>query len=182
MIPTREQALLLWDKYHLPEKKRIHVDLVTKVALFLADQLERHDKSIHIETKLLEVGALLHDIDKAIEKLPGEYHPTTGVRILQEEHMEEVAGLIRYHSVQYIENEETKPKTWEEKILFLADKMVKLEVITVDKRFALWLDETDLPEEQKIMLRRIYPLVKSLERDIFTIIGINPSDVVQYIR
>ncbi len=179
MIPTPDEARQLWNKYNLPERKRVHVQLVADVALFLSGKLHIIDHSIHIDTNLLEAGALLHDIDKAIPRLPGEHHPETGVRILREEGMKEVADLIQYHSVQYIGDSKTEPKTWEEKLLFLSDKMVKQEVITVDKRFDLWFSEADLPEAQKEMLRAVFPKVKQLEKEIFDKIGIQPQDVGQ---
>lgn len=179
MIPTSDQAKKLWDIYNLPERKRIHVQLVCDVALFLSTKLMVSNSHVVINTPLLEVGALLHDIDKAIPRLPGEFHPQTGVRVLKEQGYDEVAELIKYHSVQYIEDSETAPKTLEEKLLFLADKMVKQEVITVDKRFDLWFAEDDLPESQKEMLRRVYPKVKLLEKEIFDTIGIKPQDVGQ---
>lgn len=180
MIPTEEQSKQLWDLYQLPEKKRIHVTWVAKVAMFLAERVKSHVSGVMIDTDLLKAGSLLHDIDKNVPRLPGEMHPQTAVRILTEQGMSEVAELITYHSVQYIEQEQTAPKTWEEKILFLSDKMVKQEVITVDKRFDLWLAETDLPEDQKSMLRRVYPKVKALEQEIFSLVGIAPEEVVEY--
>lgn len=181
MIPTPEQAKKLWDTYHLPERKRIHVQLVCDVSLLLSKKLMDVNPHDVIDIALLEVGALLHDIDKAIPRLPGESHPQTGVRVLKEEGYDEVAELIKYHSVQYIEQSETAPKTLEEKLLFLSDKMVKQEIITVDKRFELWFAEDDLPESQKDMLRRVYPKVKLLEKEIFDTIGIKPQDVGQLV-
>lgn len=177
MIPTQQQCYALWEKYQLPEKKRIHVSLVRDTALFLKSKLVNEE----INGVLLEAGCLLHDIDKAIPRLPGEFHPQTGVRVLKEEGMEEIANLIQYHSVQYIEDLKTAPKTWEEKLLFLSDKMVKQEIITVDQRFNLWYAETDLPEAQKDMLRRVYPYVKLLEKEIFDKIGVLPEDVAQLV-
>ncbi|MCX8008627.1 MAG: HD domain-containing protein [Patescibacteria group bacterium] len=168
MIPTEEQAKVLWDKYNLPEKKRIHSQKVADQAVLMARQIIKKNPSMFINIPLLSAGCLLHDIDKNIPKLAGEHHPDAGVRVLQHEGMGEVAELIRFHSVQYIEDPETVPKTLEEKLLFLADKMVKQEVIGVDKRFALWLSEEDLPEEQKKMLQRVYPKVKALEQEIYT--------------
>jgi predicted hydrolase (HD superfamily) len=181
MIPTKEQITVLWDRYHLLEKTRVHVACVTKVATFLAYQLRIQNSEFRVNEKLLFAGCLLHDLDKNIQPLNGEMHPQTAVRILKEEGMGEVAELIKNHSVQNIEDEKTAPKTWEEKLLFLADKMVKQDVITVDKRFALWLAEDDLPQEQKAMLRRVYPKVKSLEREVFSLIGITPDQVVEYV-
>lgn len=182
MIPTIQQAKTLWETYHLPEKKRIHVQFVSDVSVFLAKRLMEHDASIVIHIPLLMAASLLHDIDKAVEKLPHEKHPESAVRLLKQEHMEEVAEVVQYHSVHFIANPQTSPKTWEEQCLFLADKMVKYEVITVDERFLLWLSEDDLPEIEKQMLRNVYPLVKTLEQKIFSKIGIQPQDVAQLLR
>jgi putative nucleotidyltransferase with HDIG domain len=178
MIPTEAQAKALWDTYHLPEKKRIHVTLVANVALFLAKKIQEVDSSIHINTALLYASALLHDIDKAIPKLPGEQHPDTGVRILRQEGLDEVADIVKTHSLHAILNVAISPKTWEERLLYLADKMVKLEIITVDKRFELWNDE-HLPPKSQALLDQSYPLVKDLEQEIFTKIAVQAEDIAK---
>lgn len=176
MIPTHEQIKKLWDKYEFPEQKRLHVSLVARVAMWMAKKLEVCGSWFVVNKDLLEAGALLHDIDKKIPRLPGERHPQTGVRILNLEGFDEVSELIKNHSVQNILDVEKKPNSWEEKILFLADKMVKYEIITVDKRFKLWEAE-DLPKEQMEMLVRAYPKVKELEREIFGFLRVDPVDV-----
>lgn len=168
MIPTEEQTRALWDKYNLPEYKRNHVILVAKVAKFFA-------KYFSVNTRLLIAGALLHDIDKNAQKLPGEQHPDTAVRILTEEGMGEVAALVKTHPLHAILDPTIAPKTWEEKLLFLSDKMVKQDIVTVDERFALWRQE-DLPAEAYDLLDRTYPKVKELEREIFTLIKSKPED------
>ena len=75
MIPTESQAKQLWEKYHLPEKKRIHVALVARVALFLAAECEKNIPGCHINIPLLKAAAYLHDIDKVIPRRSGEQHP-----------------------------------------------------------------------------------------------------------
>ena len=182
MIPTIKQAKHLWDSYHLPDKKRIHVQLVSDVALYLANKLLEKDSSLSINLALLQVAGLLHDIDKSVPKLAGEHHPESAVRILRKEGMDEVADVIKYHSVYFIGDSTTAPHTWEEKCLYLADKMVKYEILTVDKRFELWLAEEDLPEKEKGMLRSVYPRVKQLEKEIFSEIGIQPENMAQLVR
>lgn len=176
MIPTEDQCKALWEKYNLPEYKRKHVTLVALVARFLAERLANNDLRLTINVPLLVAGALLHDLDKAIERLPGEQHPDTAVRILKEEGMEEVADLVKTHSLHSIFDPVISPKTWEEKLLYLADKMVKQEIITVDARFALWNDEHLPPDAQKV-LDAAYPKVKALEKEIFDKIGLTPEDV-----
>ncbi len=169
MIPTEEQARALWDKYQLPEYKRNHVILVAKVAKFFATKF-------NVNEKLLIAGALLHDIDKNAAKRLGEQHPDTAVRILKEEGMAEVADLVTTHPLHAILDATISPKTWEEKLLFLSDKMVKHEIITVDERFALWRAE-DLPQEAYDLLNQTYPKVKELEKEIFTLIHVKLEDV-----
>lgn len=171
MIPTEEQAKKLWEKYALPEMKRRHVMLVAKVAKFLATQCQMLNDECQINIRLLNVGALLHDIDKNVTKLPGEKHPDTAVRILKEEGMEEVAALVKTHPLHAILDPAIAPKTIEQKLLFLADKMVKQEVIGVDARFKLWNDE-HLPNDQQNILDAAYPKVKELEKKIFSMTGL----------
>lgn len=175
MIPTRTQVLALWDKFSLPEMKRVHVQLVERVAIFLAARIVKA-KGIRIDIPLLSAAALLHDIDKSIPKAQGEHHPDTGVRVLKDEGLVEVADLVKTHSLSSILDQNLSPKTWEEKILYLADKMVKYEILDVDKRFDLWRAET-LPKEAIDALDRAYPKVKLLERDICGAIGVSPSEI-----
>lgn len=176
MIPTEEQAKKLWDKYHLPDKKRLHVMLVARVAMFLASQWEKKFGEGEINKPLLLAAALLHDIDKAIPPKQGEQHPDTAVRVLQEEGMNEIAEIVRRHPLHAILDPSIVPTTIEEKLLYLADKMVKFEIIDVDQRFALWRDE-HLPIDAQVMLEKIYPKVKMLEKEIFDAIGLKPTDV-----
>jgi len=165
MIPTEEQAKMLWDKYQLPQKKRTHTMLVAKQAVFFAKKIP------NVNIPLLRAAALLHDIDKAVAKKPGEQHPDTAVRILKEEGMPEVASVVATHSLHAILDSRIAPKTWEEKLLYLSDKMVKYEIITVDKRFALWRAEA-LPIEAIAILDKTYPKVKELEKEVAKLVQV----------
>ncbi|OGG11695.1 hypothetical protein A2Z00_00710 [Candidatus Gottesmanbacteria bacterium RBG_13_45_10] len=176
MIPTEDQVKALWDKYHLPQIKRLHASLVARVAIFLATKLQEAGSEYHINEPLLRAAALLHDIDKSIPPLGGEKHPDTAVRVLMEGKMDEVATVVKTHPLHAIVDEAIAPKSWEEKLLYLADKMVKYEIITVDKRFALWNDE-HLPKEAQAVLDACYPRVKALEKEIFDIIHVAPEEV-----
>lgn len=162
----------------MPEYKRRHVTLVARVALWLARRVKSQKSKVKINEDLLMAAALLHDIDKNIPKKAGEQHPDAAVRILREEGMEGVADLVKTHSLHAILDPAICPKTWEEKLLYLADKMVKQEIITVDTRFALWNDE-HLHVEAQAVLDTAYPKVKALEKEIFDKIGVKPEDVAK---
>jgi len=179
MIPSDAEIQVLWEKYHVPEIKRTHLLCVARVSDFLSEKLA--EKGIPVDTSLVHAGALLHDIDKSVEKLPGERHPDAAVRILQDEGMDDIAKLVKTHPLHMILDSLKGPKTIEEKVLFLSDKMAKYESITVDKRFELWKQEV-LPEEQEEILQKSYPLVKALEKEIFSIINIDSHEVAKIVK
>lgn len=175
MIPDEHTIFDLWNAYDLPESKRNHSRLVARVALFFARRVS-DTISASIDTALLYAGAMLHDLDKNIKKAKDEHHPDTGVRVLCEKGFGEVANLIKRHSLPSILSQTIALKTWEEKLLYLSDKMVKHEIITVDERFRLWRKE-NLPQDTVIMLDSTYPLVKALEKEVLDVIGVSAKDV-----
>lgn len=176
MIPSTDEAKILWDVYALPEPKRIHCTLVAQLAVWFARELVKADPTITIDIPLLEASALLHDIDKAVTRLPGERHPDAAVRVLRERGLEEVADVVRTHPLHAILDQTISPKTWEQKILFLSDKMVKYSIGSVDERFGLWRAE-HLPSDAVTILDQSYPKVKLLESQICSMIGISPDIV-----
>jgi len=175
IVPSYKEAVLLWNTYQLPESKQNHSLLVAKLALCIARDM--HAKRILVDKKVLIAGALLHDIDKNVPHKKGERHPDTGVRLLVELGMNTVALLVQTHPLHAILDPRIAPVSWEEKILFLADKMTKFDTISVDKRFSLWRNEM-LPLEEEAVLNASYPKVKVLEQEILSIIGKSEEDVI----
>ena len=133
-----------------------------------------------MNVSLLVAAGLLHDIDKNVKKLPGERHPVTGARVLREEGYGEVGDVVLKHDIEAFLDPDRKPVTWEEKVLALADKMVKDEIITVDERYRLWREEK-IPEQDAI-LEATYLYLKSLEKEVFTIIKIRPEEVGEKLK
>lgn len=174
MIPSRNQCMLLFDRYQLSSQKRIHVEEVTKLALYFTQKLQ--ERGISVNESLVEAAALLHDIDKSAPKKEGERHPDAAVRILKEIGFAEVAEVVKRHSLHNILDPELAPRTWEEKIVYLADKMTKYEVIGVDHRFKLWYKE-NLPKEAVVQLDHALPKVKALEQEIYKAAGITYADI-----
>ncbi|OGG08585.1 hypothetical protein A2154_00550 [Candidatus Gottesmanbacteria bacterium RBG_16_43_7] len=183
MIPDQVQVQALWQKYKLPLNKQRHSSLVAYTADYIARKImvSRQGSGVNINRKVLQAAALLHDIDKNIPKLPDEKHPDAGVRILKEEGMAEVAELIKIHPLHMIADPVAAPKSWEEKILFLSDKMVKYDIIGVDDRFRLWFAE-QMPQDAREVLDLTYSLVKNLESEICDTIGLTPKELVKNIK
>ena len=176
MIPSPSHCYTLWEKYQLPEKKRVHSQIIADTASIIGKKLIKQGISLNLG--LLIAACLLHDIDKAVPKKEGERHPESSVRILTSENLPEVAQVVRTHSLHCILNPQTKPTTWEQKVLYLVDKMVKYELIGVEERFKLWYAE-DLPPQARAELDASLPLVKELEHEVFAAAGITDFPELQ---
>ena len=176
MIPTRDICLKLFDLHKLPTQKKIHVEEVARLAKFFASKIKIKNPNVKINMELVEAAALLHDIDKNVTKREGERHPDTAVRIMKELGFTELVDIIRKHSVHCILNPELTPTTWEEKLVFLSDKMVKYELIGVDHRFKLWYKE-QLPPQAVAELDAAYPKVKALEKEILDACGLTFNEL-----
>ncbi len=181
MIPTPDQIHELWKIHALPPYKQNHCTLVAQVAGWFARQLLQANAVEKIDMPLLEAAALLHDIDKMAQKLPNEHHPDAGVRILTSAGFPQVANIVRTHPLHAILDQNISPRTWEERILYLSDKMTKHSVITVDERFAMWRTES-LPSDARKILDESYPLVKELEKEICGLIQVRPEDVAALVN
>jgi len=177
MIPNEKEIYILWDTYALPSYKRIHCEKVAGVAMAIAQRINAKGE-YRVNEPLLLAAALLHDIDKDIEKLAQERHPDAAVRVLQKDGMDEVAEVIRTHPLHMIINEKTAPKTREQQLLFLADKMTKFACIGVDERFALWKKE-DADEMSQQILKESYPKVIALRDSILSDAGITEEELIK---
>lgn len=178
---NKSNILHLWNTYNLPEYKRNHSRLVAMVSVWFAKRLMERMPKISINIALLEPSALLHDIDKVIPRENDEHHPDTGVRILKKEGLSDIADLVRTHPLHAILDQNIAPKTLEERILYLSDKMVKQDIITVDERFSLWRAK-NLPKSALLVLDQAYPKVKALEWEICEQIGVHPKDVARLVK
>lgn len=173
MIPNKELCFKLLEKYDFPESKYPHVKAVEKIAEFLADGLEKKGKKIN--RQLVLAASLLHDIDKGMGEGAIGQHPMKGVEVLRGEGCQEVAEVIIKHDIEAFLDPVRIPKTWEEKIVALADKMAKDKVLTVDERYRLWFDEGIAEQEE--VLRKTYPKLKELEGEILGILEMNAEGV-----
>jgi putative nucleotidyltransferase with HDIG domain len=181
MIPDEKTAKMLWDTYDLPHYKRIHCAMVAKVAQILAQKIQFqsliHHSTMHINEQLLYAASLLHDIDKNVEKQKGEHHPDAGVRILKEGGMDDVAEVIRTHPLHTIIYPSAEPKTIEQQILFIADKMTKQTCIGLEARFNLWRQE-DMDADSQEILVQSYPKVLALRDTLLEQAGISENELI----
>ncbi len=150
-LPSREQAIELLRKNNCSPKVINHCEAVAKFAMETASKLEK--KGLKIDFKLVEVGALLHDIGRS--KTHTVDHAVIGAKIAESAGLPEpVVRIIKRHVGGGITSEEAEkfgwpkdvyvPLTLEEKIVSYADK-----VIEQSKRVPIDLEIEQLRMEHK---------------------------------
>jgi len=87
-----------------------------------------------VDPQLVEVAALLHDIDKPETRRSGEPHGLVGARRLTELGYEELAGAVASHPVSCLIDPERFPAGWAAVLVAIADRRVDRTFVTIDER------------------------------------------------
>jgi uncharacterized protein len=165
-LPSREQAIELLHKNNCPPKVISHCEEVAKLALEIASKLEK--KGIKVDLKLVEAGALLHDIGRS--KSHAVDHGVVGAKIAELGGLPEaVVRIIKRHVGGGITAQEAErfgwpkdiyePVTLEEKIVSYADKL-----IDNSKRVPIDLEIERLRVEHKDAAERVRKLHEEITR------------------
>ena len=169
-IPTREEAISLLHKVGLNENIINHSIAVANKALEIAQKLNTN--RITLDIRLIEIGALLHDIGRS--RIHGWKHSIIGGNIIRENGIsEKVARIAETHILGGLSKKDAQilgipvgryiPETIEEKIVCYADKLTKgKNYISVEERFDLWIDE----HGKTLILKNAIKRVKKIEKEI----------------
>lgn len=129
-IPTKEKCLKILKDNNVPDNIISHLKAVHDFSMKVCNVLDR--RKININRDLVAAGALLHDV----KKINSEDHIIEGYELVKSLGYPEVANLIKKHGLMHINKDEFAPKTWEEKVVFYADKRVKgNKTVSLDERF-----------------------------------------------
>jgi len=131
-LPSREQALQFLRQSGCRENVIKHCEAVAKLAVEIAKTCR--ENRIEVDVKLVETGALLHDIGRS--KTHSVHHAVVGAEIATSLGLPQpVISIIKRHVGGGITAEEAKklgwpkdvyiPKTIEEKIVSYADKLIE---------------------------------------------------------
>ena len=173
-IPTKGQIQDLLDEYKVPDNIRRHMQLVSKIAVFLTRMLKEAGEEVNEE--LLEAAALVHDLDKMLTKdSPDKEHGMLTKSILEEKGFPEVGRLAELHRFSHLIVDDIEG--WEGKILNYADKRVKHdELVSLKERF----DDNHVRYPQFVGSRDQKVGEKNtlkLEKEIFNKIGLKPGEL-----
>ncbi len=131
-LPSREQALQLLRESQCPRKVINHCQAVSRLALETANMLR--EKGLKVDSELVEVGALLHDIGRS--KTHTVHHAVAGAEMAKSAGLpENVVSIIKRHVGGGITTDEARklgwpsdvyvPLTLEEKLVSYADKLIE---------------------------------------------------------
>lgn len=171
-FPSTEECLKWYRDYETPNNIIEHVKTVNRVANFLAKELS--NKGIKISLEMVDKASLLHDLDKwqcINDKTINHGFETE--KILAKKGFPEIGFYARQHRADLILE---KLETWEEKIISYADKRCNGDkVVSLKERFD-YINEK-YPAKDKEKRSREMKLFYELEKEIFDILKISPSDV-----
>jgi uncharacterized protein len=167
-LPSREQALQLLREHQCSTEVISHCEAVAKLALETANALK--ERGLKIDSELVEVGALLHDIGRS--KTHTVHHAVVGAEIAEAAGLpDSVVSIIKRHVGGGITASEAKklgwpedvyvPITLEEKVVSYADKLIEN-----SKRAPIEITVEKLSKERKAeaaeRVRKLYDEITNL--------------------
>jgi uncharacterized protein len=172
-LPSREQALQLLREHQCSTEVISHCEAVSKLALETANALK--ERGLKIDSELVEVGALLHDIGRS--KTHTVHHAVVGAEIAEAAGLpDSVVSIIKRHVGGGITASEAKklgwpedvyvPITLEEKVVSYADKLIEN-----SKRAPIEITVEKLSKERKAEAAE---RVRKLYDEITNLIGEDP--------
>lgn len=102
----------IYEKFSVPQNIILHMQKVAEICGDLCDEFKK--KKIKVRKNLIIKSALLHDVFKT----SGKDHAKKMADYLREIGETQMANLVEKHDFWQIDN----LKTWDEKILYYADK------------------------------------------------------------
>jgi len=208
-LPTHKECFEIIEQFCVPVHIVNHSLTVAKLAVFLAEKLKA--KGISVDVNLVERACLLHDIARPCDfresdydrlkgqvseqekakwqqlknKFKGFCHEEIAYELLRKDYPE-LAETIRKHRYMAILDEKEKPKTWEEKIVYYADKRVMHDRIAPLKERLEEAHKRNVhlhgtQTQSDINTSQVDPLIFKLEEEIFSKIDIIPDEIVSFI-
>ncbi len=140
--------------------------------MYLGKRMNARSEKINLE--LLDRASLLHDLDKFMTLGPKHIllHGKEAYRVLRKRGYPEIAEIVRKHRLFII----LKPgelKTWEEKLVYYADKrVVHDKVVPIREKIEYMIKTYNIKGKDLERLRECEKEILKLESDIFGKAGI----------
>lgn len=177
MIPTRDECLRLMNQYGMLRHIIDHSIEVTKVALYLAMELNK--KGQRIDLGLVEAASLLHDLTKSECFKTKEDHARTGSQLLKGMGYLRVGEVVAEH-IQ-LSRKNAPSLITEEEIVNYADKRVQHDrIVSLEERFSDLMDRYGKGQKASEQMEQLRKATFEIENKIFSVLGTDPSDLQHF--
>ncbi|HDS11411.1 MAG TPA: hypothetical protein ENN77_00735 [Candidatus Wirthbacteria bacterium] len=205
-IPTFAQCQQIWDELHTAPNVRRHSQLVADIAVYLGKRLIEAGETMDLT--LVEAGALLHDALRFVgmpdiklshfaippsfedirawqeqnQKYAGLNHAQAiCAELLARGYDKSLADVIRKHDFDRIIDPEDGVDTWEQKLVFYADKRVcHDQIVILKERFQDIIERYPRfagdPDHQ---LK--FAAIFDLEEELFRLVGLEADRLGEYL-
>ncbi|MHC4517925.1 MAG: HD domain-containing protein [Planctomycetota bacterium] len=206
-LPSHDECLAMIRDCHVPVHIVKHTEAVAKLGVFLGERLR--DRDIDVDVALVERACLLHDLfrvcDCPLEDFSWFEQPVTEDdkvrwRRLKADHGHRrhedaadaflkdtypvLAATIRKHRYTAVIDERDQPESWEEKLVYYADKRAMHERLVplkdrldeAHRRSAALLAKAGKPRRID-MEKKVDAQIFRLEEEIFSKIDLDPDEV-----
>ena len=206
-LPSNKECFAILAEYHIPPHIVNHSKAVAKLAVFLARRLNENGADVDIA--LLEGACLLHDLLRVHDFKESDYnrfernlpeqekskwqqirakykaisHEDAAYDILKDKYPA-LALTIKRHRYMALLDEKEKPQSWEEILLYYADKRVMHDKIMPLKQRLAEGHKRNVhlhgsAEQSKINTEKVDPLIYQMEKEIFEKISLDPLEVTE---
>lgn len=203
-LPTRDECLKIIKEHQVPAHIVTHSMTVAKLAMFLADRMV--EKGIKVNAELVERASILHDVlrvcdfkksdykrferpvtdkekikwNKFKNKYQGLCHEDAAYEVLKDKYPA-LARIIKRHRYTALLDKEA-PWTWEEKLVYYADKRIMHDKIVplkerLQEAHRRHAQQHNPKERSRIDTAKVDALIFDLEKEIFEKIDLEPVEV-----
>jgi len=173
-LPDLAETLEILRGHGVPENVIKHSAAVAGVAHFLAQRLRA--RGIEIDPLLVHRGGLLHDLDKVSSLNEDTEHGVKAAEILANLGYPELGKIAEAHVLK----PGRLPRSWPEKLVFLADKLVEGgEVVGLSSRLSALRERYPQFREQ---IAASKPFVRSLQNQILLALGLSEEELLQELK
>lgn len=158
----------------------MHVQMVAALAYYLTVELRRLGE--RVDPVLAHRGGLLHDVAKlSAIKAPGKPdHGQAAAEFLLRRDQPVLAEVARRHLLFCIADPARAPRTWEEKLVYFADKLVDGGgLATIQSRLKAF--KLRYPDDAE-RISRIEPAVLAMQETIAGRLGWNPDEMLARLK
>ena len=182
-LPGVDQCLGWLQERALPPNIVAHSQRVAGAAYLLACWLRQ--SGVAVDPLLAHRGGLLHDLAKippAGSVIHQTNHGEGAARLLTTYGQPELAQMARRHMLFSLNDPEDAPQSWEEKLVYFADKLVEgSEIVPFEERLQALRRRYKMDDEQH-PIREIVPALENLQAEICRALHIPPADLVPKLR